>query len=110
LLLGYERDMPTPPSDPGSSPFVSAAASRAASIASIYEDSHERLSSTGLDGAGYGRPEATRKHGTEPALPPSTSTGQNVPSMLPGARSTRPLVRKARRTFASSLGHSIAEE
>jgi hypothetical protein len=109
LLLGCERDMPTPPSDPGSSPFVSAAASRAASIASIYEDSHERQNSTGLDGAGYGGPEDPQKQGMS-ALPPSNLPGQYVPSPLPGARSTRPLVRKARRTFASSLGHSIAEE
>jgi hypothetical protein len=110
LLLGYERDMPTPPSDPGSSPFVSAAASRAASIASIYEDARERHSSTGLDGAGCGGPEDTQKHGTESAESASTIPGQYVPSPIPGARSTRPLVRKARRTFASSLGHSIAEE
>jgi len=114
LLIGYERDMPTPPANPGSSPFVSALPSRAASIASIYEDSCERQGSTGtgLDGAGCGTvvENARQKHSTGPESPSSNLLGRYIPITSPAERPARPLVRRNRTTFTSNLGHSIVEE
>jgi hypothetical protein len=112
LLIGYERDMPTPPANPGSSPFVSALPSRAASIASIYEDSRERQNSTGLDGAGYGTAVETsqQKHSTGLEPPAPNLPGRYIPVTNPAVRPARPLVRRSRTTFTSSLGHSIMEE
>lgn len=104
--------MPTPPANPGSSPFVSALPSRAASIASIYEDSCERHSNTDLDGAGYGNAvgSAQRRHSTGPELPSSNLPGRYILITSPVERPARPLVRRNRTTFTSSLEHSIVEE
>lgn len=112
MLIGYERDTPTPPANPGSSPFVSALPSRAASIASIYEDSCERHSNNDLDGAGYGNAveSAQQKHSTGPELPPSNLPGRHIPITSPVEGAARPLVRRNRTTFTSSLEHSIVEE
>lgn len=112
MLIGYERDMPTPPANPGSSPFVSALPSRAASTASIYEDSCEQHSFTGLDGAGFGNAVGTaqQKHNAGLKSPAPSLPGRHVPIMSPAERSARPLVRRNRITFTSNLGHSIVEE
>lgn len=112
MLIGYERDMPTPPANPGSSPFVSALPSRAASIASIYEDSRERQGSTGLDGAGCDTVVeiAQQKHNTGLESPAPSLPGRHVPITSPAERPARPLVRRNRTTFTSNLGHSIVEE
>ena len=112
MLIGYERDMPTPPDNPGSSPFVSALPSRAASIASIYEDSCEQHSNTGLDGAGYGTAVdiAQQKHNVSLESPAPSLPGRHIPITSPAERQPRPLTRRNRTTFTSSLGHSIVEE
>jgi hypothetical protein len=112
LLIGYERDMPTPPANPGNSPFVSALPSRAASIASVYEDSCERQNTTGLDGAGCGtRVEATQQnHNRGLESPAPNLAGPFVPITSPAEQPARLLVRRKRTTFTSSLGHSIMEE
>jgi hypothetical protein len=112
LLIGYERDMPTPPANPGNSPFVSALPSRAASIASIYEDSRERQNSTGLDGTGCGtRVEATQQnHNKGPESLAPNLPGPCVPIRSPAEQPAKSLTRRKRTTFTSSLGHSIVEE
>ena len=112
MLIGYERDMPTPPANPGSSPFVSALPSRAASIASVYEDSYEQHSSTGLDGAGCGTAVEIlqQKHSTGLEPPAPNVPGRYVPITNPAVRPARALVRRSRTTFTSTLGHSIMEE
>lgn len=112
MLIGYERDMPTPAANPGNSPFVSALPSRAASIASVYEDSCERQSYTGLDGAGCGtRVEATQQNhsnGLESSTP--NVPGPYVPITSPAEQPAKSLTRRKRTNFTSSLGHSIMEE
>jgi hypothetical protein len=112
LLIGYERDMPTPPANPGHSPFVSAVPSRAASTASIYEDAQGHLSPTGLDGAGCGTAIETAEQKRSLGLEPTASVfpGRYVPVTSPAERPARPLARRSRTTFTSSLEHSIAEE
>jgi hypothetical protein len=110
LLIGYERDMPTPPANPGNSPFVSALPSRAASITSIYEDSCERQSSTGLDGAGCGSPVdiAQQKYNNGLESPTSNLPGRYVLNTSPAEQPAKSLTRRKRTTFTSSL--SIMEE
>jgi hypothetical protein len=98
LLIGYKRDMPTPPANPGHSPFVSAVPSRAASSTSIYHESHDHLSPTGLDGAGCG------------TVVEIAEQKRSAPAPGPAERPTRSLARRSRATFTSSLGHSIVEE
>jgi hypothetical protein len=112
LLIGYERDMPTPPANPGNSPFVSALPSRAASIASIYEDSRENHSSTGLDGAGCGTSVRVARQNDSKGLEPPTPNlpGRCLPITSPADQPAKSLTRRKRTTFTSSLGHSIMEE
>lgn len=104
--------MPTPPTNSGRSPFVSAVPSRAASATSIYHDSHGHLSPTGLDGAGYGTAVdvAEQKHNTGLEPPAPVPPGHYVPITNPAERPARSLARRSRTTFTSSLGHSIVEE
>jgi len=98
--------MLTMPSD-GSSPFVSAATSRAATTSSIYEEGIERRSSTGLDGQGCGVSvvDADLQNSTGLEAPLPNVTGRSS-SLAPYAeRPARPMIRKGRSTFGS-----IAEE
>jgi hypothetical protein len=112
LLIGHERDMPTPPANPGNSPFVSALPSRAASIASIYEDSRENHSSTGLDGAGCGTAVGItqQNHNKGPESLAPNLPGPYVPFRRTAEQPAKSLTRRKRTTFTSSLGHSIMEE
>ena len=112
MLIGHERDMPTPPANPGNSPFVSALPSRAASIASIYEDSRERQNSTGLDGAGCGTIVETSQQDQRAGLelPAPNLAERYVPITNLVERPARTPMRRGRTTFTSSLGHSIVEE
>ncbi|KAM0707554.1 hypothetical protein Q7P35_004199 [Cladosporium inversicolor] len=104
--------MPTPPANPGRSPFVSALPSPAASSISVHEDSCERHSSTGLDGTGGGTAVeiAQQKHNNGLESPAPNPPVRYVPVTSPAERPARPLVRRSRTTFTSSLGHSIIEE
>lgn len=113
MLLGYERDPPNSPQNPGSSPFTSAETSRAPTTSSLYEDARERANFTGLDGAGCRTFDDSVRQEQNMTLGPSpaSSTIEHYVSITTQAeRPARPLTRKARSIFTSSLGQSIAEE
>lgn len=116
MLLGWEHDPPFPPSEPGSSAFVSAAASLASTIDSLYDDNDHRgrRNSTGLDGTA---PDQQSKGpdccgaSAVPGPPHATDPiGRHLHPASVTDRPIRTLLRKGRSTFGTSLGGSIAEE
>lgn len=91
---------------------MSDTASRATSIASVYEDARDRrFSAVGLDGAGCVEPstDPNRKDSVGFDLPPLPNPVDRIGS-IGGALAARPPMRKGRSTFASNLGGCIAEE